>query len=443
MRLGTRPAGEMEKVLRLLRRQVAAAGLTQAEAAARGGFTAGHLSLLLSGKEDLKVKHLLAVLDAVGGSPAPFFAELASAFGRALPAKLSTSAAGILEERLTQEVRRALPVELLFARTQSCWGFDVGQAIVWAERATARAEEELRGEPENRPAADTAALAWAYAANSQRIQGDLAAADRSLATAHLRLRQGTGDLKVRARVLSIEATQWRGQRRFSEAIAQLREVIDLYTRAGRPDLVARARLTQALNLQNSGELEAAAAEIAKARSALGPEAGRWYVMALAIQAQLAAQLGRQREASRLIPRVRELLQRHGGPLDRLRWRYFEAEMQAAREGEERQALRELRAVYEAFLEHGLVYDAALVCLDRAVVYARLGRTAEIKQLVLEMTPVFVARDIHREAMAALRLFRYAAEAEEANLTQLTALRRYLEEARDRPGLAFRQRGQAG
>lgn len=36
------------------------------------------------------------------------------------------------------------------------------------------------------------------------------------------------------------------------------------------------------------------------------------------------------------------------------------------------------------------------------------------------------------------MFRYAAETEEATLNhQVTALRRYLEEARYRPGLAFR------
>ena len=70
-----------------------------------------------------------------------------------------------------------------------------------------------------------------------------------------------------------------------------------------------------------------------------------------------------------------------------------------------------RQVQEAFLEKGMGYDAALVSLDLAVLYAQEGRTAEIRQLAGEVMPAFESREVHREAMAALLMFQQACEEE--------------------------------
>jgi hypothetical protein len=57
------------------------------------------------------------------------------------------------------------------------------------------------------------------------------------------------------------------------------------------------------------------------------------------------------------------------------------------------------------------YDAALVSLDLAIVYAHQHRLDELKQLALEIVPVFESRDVHREAIAALVMFQQACQEE--------------------------------
>ena len=70
-----------------------------------------------------------------------------------------------------------------------------------------------------------------------------------------------------------------------------------------------------------------------------------------------------------------------------------------------------REVQQEFFDRHMGYDAALVSLDLAVLYANEGRTQELKQLAAELMPVFESRDVHREAIAALLMFQHAAEEE--------------------------------
>jgi len=57
------------------------------------------------------------------------------------------------------------------------------------------------------------------------------------------------------------------------------------------------------------------------------------------------------------------------------------------------------------------YDAALVSLDLAVLFALEHRTEDLKRLAAEVMQVFESRDVHREAVAALILFQNACEEE--------------------------------
>jgi hypothetical protein len=55
----------------------------------------------------------------------------------------------------------------------------------------------------------------------------------------------------------------------------------------------------------------------------------------------------------------------------------------------------------------------LALLEEAGLLLDEGRTAEVKALVRELPAVFKAEEVHREALAALRLFHEAAEREAA------------------------------
>ncbi len=69
-----------------MRRRLRAAGVSQREVEERAGFSKGYLSQLLAGKVDLKLWHVLAVLDAVGGDPRDFFSRAFPGGRRRFPA---------------------------------------------------------------------------------------------------------------------------------------------------------------------------------------------------------------------------------------------------------------------------------------------------------------------------------------------------------------------
>jgi hypothetical protein len=89
-----------------------------------------------------------------------------------------------------------------------------------------------------------------------------------------------------------------------------------------------------------------------------------------------------------------------------------------------------------FAVQGIGYDAALVSLDLAVLYLRQGRRAEVRRIAEEMTPLFQAQDVHREALAALILFQEAACQDRLTAERALEVAAYLRAARHEPGLRF-------
>jgi hypothetical protein len=112
-------------------------------------------------------------------------------------------------------------------------------------------------------------------------------------------------------------------------------------------------------------------------------------------------------------------------------------------GQRAEAEERLAWAQRGFVEQEIAYDAALVSLDLAALYAEDGRSAELKALAAQMMPIFRARDLHREALAALDWFRRAAEMETASATLVHALRDYLQRARHDPSLAFEKPADGG
>jgi hypothetical protein len=82
------------------------------------------------------------------------------------------------------------------------------------------------------------------------------------------------------------------------------------------------------------------------------------------------------------------------------------------------------------------YDVALALLEQAVLLLDEGRTAEVKALVRDLPAIFKAEEVHREALAALRLFHEAAEREAATADLARRVLRYLFRARHDQGLRF-------
>ena len=71
-----RPRDRVPGLLARIRFLVHVSSLTQRSIEERCGFSRGYLSQILRGHIDLKIRHLLAILGAIGFAPDEFFAEL-------------------------------------------------------------------------------------------------------------------------------------------------------------------------------------------------------------------------------------------------------------------------------------------------------------------------------------------------------------------------------
>src|SRR5260370_21813225 len=152
--------------------------------------------------------------------------------------------------------------------------------------------------------------------------------------------------------------------------------------------------------------------------------------------------GKSEEAAALLPEGKELALRLGNDLDlvRLRWAEGRVAFGNGLRGPAEQAFKE---VQRAFLERDMGYDAALVSLDLAILYAQEGCIPELKQLALDVLPVFSSREVHREAMAALLLFQHAREEERLTVDLARQLASLLERERPRGSMARRELAEPG
>jgi hypothetical protein len=98
------------------------------------------------------------------------------------------------------------------------------------------------------------------------------------------------------------------------------------------------------------------------------------------------------------------------PYTQLRLLWLEGKIAAGFERIE-EAERAFLVTRNGFILQGGGYDTATVSLDLALLYAKQGRTAELRELAGEMRKIFAAEDVHREAIAALLLFEDAAKRE--------------------------------
>ena len=116
------------------------------------------------------------------------------------------------------------------------------------------------------------------------------------------------------------------------------------------------------------------------------------------------------EAERLLPDLVELFGETAQPLDLVRLRWIEGliHLGLGRLGPAEAAFRE---VQREFLERHMGFDAALVSLDLARLFAQEGCTEDLKRLAAELMPIFQSRDVDREAIVTLLMFQRACEEE--------------------------------
>lgn len=283
---------------------------------------------------------------------------------------------------------------------------------------------------------DLQARAWAYLGNARRMTLDLAGAEEALANAERLAERGSADPLEEARILDLRASLLSDQGRFEQAAELLDVVIDIYEGLREPHLKGRAMISKGVFLGYAGWPEEAIRTIRKGLGLIDWEGEpRLVLMARHNLAWFLNDSGRSEEALRQLERFRHTYRQFNDPWTELRLAWLSGRI-AEGLGRSEEAEERLREVRRRLLEEGRGFDASMVTLDLASFYLQQGRSAEVKQLATEMLALFLSRDIHRHAMAALTVFQQAAEMETATPHLIREIAAYLRRARRNPRLRF-------
>ncbi|HBL27798.1 MAG TPA: hypothetical protein DD490_13250, partial [Acidobacteria bacterium] len=283
------------------------------------------------------------------------------------------------------------------------------------------------------------AYTHAFIANAWRVGSHLDKADRLLtrAVADWTRHRAADPDRIFAdwRLPDLVASLRRDQRRFAEAQQAHAQARD----AAPPEAIAWVLVNKASTFNQLLDC-AQAVEVLQ-------EATPWLDVAKderlrSIHAFLMAgsfcELGRFGAAAQWLPVAQRLAaaQQCGRELTKCRWLGGRA---AAGLGQLADALAAFRAVRRIFRTEEMPYDFALVSLEEAVLLLRLGETERVQRMVLEdMAWVFRAAGVHREARAALELFRLAVEREKATQELARRVFNYLLRAEKNPDLRFEE-----
>lgn len=284
--------------------------------------------------------------------------------------------------------------------------------------------------------ADLRARGLGFLANARRMHSDLAGADEAMARARAEIVRGTGDSVERARLLDLEASLRKEQRRLRDAARLLRRAIAAYRAAGESRSAGKALITLAEVRRTAGRPEDAVALLREAVEELDP--GEDDKLVLCARHNLAAalvDLDQFMEARGVFRETRPLYLRFADSWTQRRRLWLAGRIDLGL-GQLDAAERRLDQARRGFLEQEIVYDAALVSLDLAAVYARQGRSEDLRRLAQEMLPVFNARGVHAEARRALGLFQQAARLDLVSAGLVQRLLGYLHRARHDPNLRF-------
>jgi tetratricopeptide (TPR) repeat protein/transcriptional regulator with XRE-family HTH domain len=325
-------------------------------------------------------------------------------------------------------------VELLCEESRNAACDSASRALHLASCAAAVASA-VRGEEGWR--SRLAGYAGVHRANALRVGGDLISSDRAFSRTGELWRAGAASdpgLLNAARVLHLEASLRREQRRLHEALALLDQALEIDRWGETPTLL----LGKAKALEELGQHEAALALLPQAESQLDREREpRNLFVVRSLQLFNLCHLGRYAEAEMALADQRALATRLGNQLDLLRVDWGQGKVAAGlgRSGEAIDALGRVRA---AFMAQGNAYDTALVTLELAEIHAALGHTSEVKALAQASAPIFRAQGVHREAQRALELFRRAASEERVSAELVRGLITYLYRSRHDARARFQQ-----
>ncbi len=268
---------------------------------------------------------------------------------------------------------------------------------------------------------DTRAEAYARLANALRLAERYEEARATWAQVEAALEKGTDDLLLAAELAQLKSSLARDQRLFDEAARLLHKASALAAQCGSLHLESRFHLRLGLIYLYQQDYLAARAHSLIAAERLDPQRDEEALMGALHNLALAlAESGAVRHALVILGANFDRYSRHASPLFQLRLKWTLAKM--SRElGDVLAAGAALDDVRRELLHRDLPYDASLASLDLALVYLELGQHGRVRALAEQMLAVFTAKQIPREASAALLLFVEATRREEATAESVSSL----------------------
>jgi tetratricopeptide (TPR) repeat protein len=247
---------------------------------------------------------------------------------------------------------------------------------------------------------DRQARAWGELANSYRVGDRLHEAEQAFGAAFSLARQGTGDPRLRMRLLDLEASLLGTQREFDLALPRLTALSELHHEAGDPHQEGRALVSKALYTFYSGSaLEALRINSEALRLIDMDRDPSLAAIAAKNQSLFLVECGRYREARKILFKSRARFAAMGH-IVRLRLRGIEGRIDyGVRRYESAEAA--FREVKRGFEEAGMGFACALDGLNVAMTLMRQGRTDEAVEEVLQSAAMFEALSIHREVLGAV------------------------------------------
>lgn len=278
--------------------------------------------------------------------------------------------------------------------------------------------------------------AGVHVANAMRVDGnDLPAAGEMFENARKQWEAGAEadpGLLNAARVMSLEASLRRAQRRVPEALAVLNQALAIDRWSETPSLL----LGKARALFELGDFEASINVLQATVGQIDPKREpRLRCVALDLMLHNLCLLGRPKEAAEGLAELQTLGLQLGNRLDLVRLTWLEGKI-AAGTGRPEEAIALLERARAKFEALNSSYHVALVTIEIAEILAGLGRHGEVRALAQESAAVFCDQQVHVEAQRAFALFCRAADEERASAELLGRLAAYLYRARHDPQLRF-------
>jgi tetratricopeptide (TPR) repeat protein len=313
---------------------------------------------------------------------------------------------GLAQVHSTRRYASLALCELLLDKSRELGLSDPSRARKAAEIAVRVAEQldmDLYGAP---VVQDLRAVAWAYLAESRRVQAEVGLAASAMEKAEQLLEDGSGDPLARAELLTLKASLAGYCGRFEEALGLLNRAAAIYRHLGEHHLHGRTLLKKGTILGNVGQHPAALRLIRRSIDLIDPtREPRLIVCATHNLIWFLHESGQEGEVTACLDGARRLYEKAGDRrhLNRLLW--LEGKLASG----SREAEGALLAAREGLAREGLAYEAALAAMDLAVLYVQERREADMRRLADQIYPLFRSDDMYHETTAALLSFQRPGE----------------------------------